>query len=515
MAWTRTSTSPAFGRGRSTSSSLSTSGPPYAVQTMAFIDTPHSPSRSRAPCRAILSRRGHQRHLYPRPAGDAYDERVLGKEYHGAQSGTRESPGIRGMITCPACATECPDGSRFCLSCGSSLHTGRALSTERRVITVLFADLVGFTSLSERLDAEDVDRILREYGLLARSAIEAYGGVVEKYIGDAVAGVFGVPRLHEDDAERAVRAALRLIDRLPAVSIADEHVEVRVGINTGPALVRLDVVPGSGQSFIVGDAVNTAARLQQHADPMRVVIGELTHDVGARRHRLRSDGPGRREGQDTDPAAVAGQERRSPARASTCGARSRVPSWAARWSWASSRDLLREDRRVSRAAVRAGDRRGGHRQVAPRLRTGAPSRRGARVADHVAPGQGAAARRQRRVLVTLRDRAAARGRPEKTMIRRRWSPSCAGQSPRRRMRGGSSSARARSWASKRRRHPRRRTSRPGSGCSRLMAAQGPAVLVFDDMQWAYPGDARLPGASGRSSLWRPRAGPRRRSAGAA
>ena len=185
------------------------------------------------------------------------------------------------MITCPACATECPDGSRFCLSCGSSLHTGRALSTQRRVITVLFADLVGFTSLSERLDAEDVDRILREYGLLARSAIEVYGGVVEKYIGDAVAGVFGVPRLHEDDAERAVRAALRLIDRLPAASIAEEHVEVRVGINTGPALVRLDVVPGSGQSFIVGDAVNTAARMQQHADPMRVVIGQLTHDLVA------------------------------------------------------------------------------------------------------------------------------------------------------------------------------------------------------------------------------------------
>ena len=181
------------------------------------------------------------------------------------------------MITCPACATGCPDGSRFCLSCGALLDAGRALSTERRTITVLFADLVGFTRLSERLDAEDVDRLLREYGLLARSSIEAYGGVVEKYIGDAVAGVFGVPRLHEDDAERAVRAALRLIDRLPAVTIADEHVEVRVGINTGPALVRLDVVPGSGQSFIVGDAVNTAARLQQHADPMRVVIGEATH----------------------------------------------------------------------------------------------------------------------------------------------------------------------------------------------------------------------------------------------
>ena len=108
------------------------------------------------------------------------------------------------MITCPACAAECPDGSRFCLSCGSPVATGRARATERRVITVLFADLVGFTSLSEQLDPEDVDRLLREYGMLARTAIEAYGGVVEKYIGDAVAGVFGVPKLHEDDAERAV-----------------------------------------------------------------------------------------------------------------------------------------------------------------------------------------------------------------------------------------------------------------------------------------------------------------------
>ena len=183
------------------------------------------------------------------------------------------------MITCPACATECPDGSKFCLSCGSRVDTRRTLSTERRVITVLFADLVGFTSLAERLDPEDVDHLLREYGLLARNAIEAYGGVVEKYIGDAVVGVFGVPKLHEDDAERAVRAALRLVDRLPALTIAEEHVEVRVGINTGPAFVRLDVVPGSGQSFVVGDAVNTAARLQQNAAPMRVVIGELTHEL--------------------------------------------------------------------------------------------------------------------------------------------------------------------------------------------------------------------------------------------
>jgi len=187
------------------------------------------------------------------------------------------------MITCPACATECPDGSRFCLSCGSSMHTGRARATERRVVTVLFADLVGFTSLSERLDPEDIDQLLQEYCLLARSAIEAFGGSVEKFIGDAVAGVFGVPKLHEDDAERAVRAGLRLLDRLPTLSglTPDGNVQARVGINTGPAFVRLDVLPGSGQGFVVGDAVNTAARMQQHGAPMRVVIGELTHDLVA------------------------------------------------------------------------------------------------------------------------------------------------------------------------------------------------------------------------------------------
>jgi class 3 adenylate cyclase/tetratricopeptide (TPR) repeat protein len=187
------------------------------------------------------------------------------------------------MITCPVCATDCPTHSRFCLACGTPLDASRARFTERRVVTVLFADLVGFTSLSERLDPEDVDRLLREYCLLARSAIEVYGGSVEKYIGDAVAGVFGVPRLHEDDAERAVRAGLRLLDRLPALAdlTPDGDVQARVGINTGSAFVRLDVLPGSGQGFVVGDAVNTAARLQQHGEPMRVVVGELTHDLVA------------------------------------------------------------------------------------------------------------------------------------------------------------------------------------------------------------------------------------------
>jgi class 3 adenylate cyclase len=149
------------------------------------------------------------------------------------------------------------------------------------VVTVLFADLVGFTKLCEQTDPEDVDQLLREYYALARTAIEAYGGVVQKYIGDAVAGVFGLPKVHEDDPERAVRAGLRLVERLSELPWR-QPVHVRVGVNTGPALVRLDVDPGSGQGFLIGDAVNTAARLQAAAPAMQVVVGELTHKLSAR-----------------------------------------------------------------------------------------------------------------------------------------------------------------------------------------------------------------------------------------
>jgi class 3 adenylate cyclase/tetratricopeptide (TPR) repeat protein len=184
------------------------------------------------------------------------------------------------MIDCPYCATSCPDGSRFCLHCGSPLGRSLAHPTERRVVTVLFADLVGFTTFCEQADPEDADRLLREYYSLARSAIEAYGGVVEKFVGDAVVGVFGVPKAHEDDAKRAVWAALRLIDCLSEVHTS-EKLQVRIGVNTGPALVRPDVDPASGQGFLVGDAVNTAARLQVAAPPTGVMVGTLTHQLSA------------------------------------------------------------------------------------------------------------------------------------------------------------------------------------------------------------------------------------------
>ena len=188
------------------------------------------------------------------------------------------------MTACPSCAAECPAGARFCPSCGAALATPPPHAVERKVVTTMFCDLVDFTGLCEQADSEDVDRLLRTFYAVARNAIEIYGGVVEKFVGDAVVGVFGVPAAHEDDAERAVHTALRLRERLAELpQIAGRTQQVRVGINTGVAVVRLDVLPGSGEGFLVGDAVNTAARLEQLAPPMGIVVGERTHRLTERR----------------------------------------------------------------------------------------------------------------------------------------------------------------------------------------------------------------------------------------
>jgi class 3 adenylate cyclase/tetratricopeptide (TPR) repeat protein len=185
---------------------------------------------------------------------------------------------------CQSCGELLPDGARFCPSCGVRLGARRVVpgpSTERRLITTLFCDLVGFTALAERRDPEDVDALLRAFYALSREVIEQHGGVVEKFIGDAVVGVFGVPRAHEDDPERAVRAALRLQRRLGELPNQDEPLRASIGVNTGRALVRLDVDPLAGESFQAGDAVNTAARLQTLAPPGGIVVGETTHSMAA------------------------------------------------------------------------------------------------------------------------------------------------------------------------------------------------------------------------------------------
>ena len=187
------------------------------------------------------------------------------------------------MIACPSCGFDAPDDFAFCPKCATALTAARPVAEERKTVTTLFSDLVAFTALSEAADPEDVDRLLGEYFARATKVIESHGGTVEKFIGDAVVGVFGVPAVHEDDPERAVRAGLRLLAALEGMTRpGGGPLEARVGINTGEALVRLDVDPASGRGFLTGDAVNVAARLQAAAPPGGVVIGGATFRLAGR-----------------------------------------------------------------------------------------------------------------------------------------------------------------------------------------------------------------------------------------
>ena len=151
---------------------------------------------------------------------------------------------------------------------------------ERKIVTVLFADLVGFTARAEHLDPEDVEAILRPYHERLRSELERFGGTVEKFIGDAVMALFGAPVAHEDDPERAVRAALAIRDWSREAS----EVEVRIAVNTGEALINLDARPESGEGMAAGDVVNTTARLQSAAAVNGIVVGETTQR--ATRHAI-------------------------------------------------------------------------------------------------------------------------------------------------------------------------------------------------------------------------------------
>jgi class 3 adenylate cyclase/tetratricopeptide (TPR) repeat protein len=149
---------------------------------------------------------------------------------------------------------------------------------ERKVVSVLFADLVGFTSRAESLDPEDVEAILRPYHDRLRTELERRGGTVEKFIGDAVMAVFGAPVTHEDDPERAVRAALAIRDWVRE----EGELEVRVGVNTGEVLVSLEPSAGAERGLVAGDAVNTAARLQAVAPVNGVLVGEMTYNATSR-----------------------------------------------------------------------------------------------------------------------------------------------------------------------------------------------------------------------------------------
>jgi class 3 adenylate cyclase/tetratricopeptide (TPR) repeat protein len=181
---------------------------------------------------------------------------------------------LRRVKVCPSCGRENPDDARFCSQCATPLgDAAQAAREERKVVTCLFCDLVGFTARAERMDPEDVRRLLQPYHGLVRTQLERFGGTVEKFIGDAVMAIFGAPTAHEDDPERAVRAALAIRDTLEE----EGELEVRIGITTGEALIALDARPETGEGMASGDVVNTASRLQAAAPTGAVLVDEATY----------------------------------------------------------------------------------------------------------------------------------------------------------------------------------------------------------------------------------------------
>jgi len=206
---------------------------------------------------------------------------------------------------CPSCGDENADKARFCQNCATPLGEAEAPTADvRKVVTIVFADVTGSTALGERLDPEALRRVMGRYFDEMAAVIESHGGTVEKFIGDAVMAVFGIPRLHEDDAVRAVRAAVGMREALVSLNIdlEREHGEglaARIGVNTGEVVAG---DPSAGQRLVTGDAVNIAARLEQAAAPGEILLGEPTF-------RLVKDAV---EVEPVDALALKGKEERVP-----------------------------------------------------------------------------------------------------------------------------------------------------------------------------------------------------------
>ncbi|HZO63337.1 MAG TPA: adenylate/guanylate cyclase domain-containing protein [Gaiellaceae bacterium] len=196
------------------------------------------------------------------------------------------------MPICTSCGQDSPEGFAFCPHCGAPFAEASAGREQRKVVTVLFCDVTGSTELGERLDAEALRLLLARYFGRMKAIVERHGGTVEKFIGDAVMAVFGVPVLHEDDALRALRAAVEMRDAFPELGI-----QGRIGVTTG------EVVTGTEERLVTGDAVNVAARLEQAAAPGEILIGEETH-------RLARDAI---EAEGVEPLELKGKADRVPA----------------------------------------------------------------------------------------------------------------------------------------------------------------------------------------------------------
>ena len=196
------------------------------------------------------------------------------------------------MIVCASAGDESPDDVAFCAACGAPLAAGRPRE-ERKVVTAVFVDLVGSTARAEQLDPEDVRALLRRYHEALRRDFERYGGTVEKFIGDAVVAVFGAPTAHEDDPERAVRAALTARETIATLNEADEALDlhVRTGIATGEALVALGALPAAGEGMVAGDVMNTAARIQGAAPVDGILVASATYRATERSIVYRAHAP--------------------------------------------------------------------------------------------------------------------------------------------------------------------------------------------------------------------------------
>jgi class 3 adenylate cyclase/tetratricopeptide (TPR) repeat protein len=205
------------------------------------------------------------------------------------------------MNLCPTCGHENQERAKFCSDCGAALAAAAVSAREeRKVVTVLFADLVGFTSRSERMDPEDVRALLSPYYTRLRTELERFGGTVEKFIGDAVMALFGAPMAHEDDPERAVRAALAIRDW---VLEEQADLQVRIAVNTGEALVALGARPSQGEGMASGDVVNTTARLQTAAPVNGILVGETTYRATSQVINYRAAEPVTAKGK-TEPVPV-------------------------------------------------------------------------------------------------------------------------------------------------------------------------------------------------------------------
>ncbi len=236
--------------------------------------------------------------------------------------------GVRLAVACVTCGAALVDGQKFCGECGAPAVASSAAGTpadpqpgttpthavaERRLVSVLFADLVGFTPFSEERDSEEVREILTRYFDIASQVIGNHGGTVEKFIGDAVMAVWGTPVAREDDAERAVRAALELLD---AIKGLDLGIGARAGVLTGEATVTLGA---TNQGMVAGDIVNTAARIQSVAVPGTVLVGEATFRAASAAIAFEEAGEPDAQGQGRAGADVAGAARDRGARRPRAG----------------------------------------------------------------------------------------------------------------------------------------------------------------------------------------------------